>query len=139
MPWEPSAGSEGQRPTVSFAADGPTREYWARVEDDLVERLAAVSERVFNVVLPPEAVRARLLLAVQQSKGGDWLLKAKLPAGARFWDAAGAPAERPTSLARSAARVRLQARSLWLMSGQCGLTLEVTDLRFEEPRRECPL
>ena len=53
--------------------------------------------------------------------------------------AGGAPAVRPASLARSAARVRLQARSLWLMNGQCGLTLEVTDLRFQEPRRECPL
>ena len=92
MPWEPSAYSEGQRPTVSFAADDSTREFWARAEDELVERLAAVSERVFCAKLPPEAVRARLLPCVRQSRGGDWLLKAKLPADARFWDAGGAPA-----------------------------------------------
>ena len=70
MPWEPSAYSEGQRPTVSFAADDSTREFWARAEDELVERLAAVSERVFCAKLPPEAVRARLLPCVRQSRGG---------------------------------------------------------------------
>ena len=43
-------------------------------------------------------------------------------------------ADRPTT-----ARVRLQVRSLWMISGQCGLTLEVTDLRVEPPCRECPL
>ena len=69
---------------------------------------------------------------MRQSRGGDWMLKAKLPAHARFSD-------RPAELAHSAARVRLRARSLWLMSGMCGLSLEVTDLRVEPPSRECPL
>ena len=46
---------------------------------------------------------------------------------------------RPAELAHCAARVRLRARSLWLMSGVCGLSLEVTDLRVEPPSRECPL
>ena len=67
------------------------------------------------------------------------MLKAKLPAHARFWNAGGTFADRPTELAHCAARVRLRARSLWLMSGMCGLSLEVTDLRVEPPSRECPL
>ena len=96
-------------------------------------------ERVFDAKLTPEAVRQRLLPSVRQSRGGDWMLKAKLPAHARFWNAGGTFADRPAELAHSAARVRLRARSLWLMSGMCGLSLEVTDLRVEPPSRECPL
>ena len=105
---------------------------------DLVEQLAAASERVF-AKLTPEAVRQRLLPSVRQSRGGDWMLKAKLPAHARFWNAGGTFADRPAELAHCAARVRLRARSLWLMSGMRGLSLEVTDLRVEPPCRECPL
>ena len=139
IPWEPRAFSEGQRPSVSFATDERARLFWERAETDLVEQLAAASERVFDAKLTPEAVRQRLLPSVRQSRGGDWMLKAKLPAHARFWNAGGTFADRPAELAHSAARVRLRARSLWLMSGMCGLSLEVTDLRVEPPSRECPL
>ena len=139
IPWEPRAFSEGQRPSVSFATDERARLFWERAETDLVEQLAAASERVFDAKLTPEAVRQRLLPSVRQSRGGDWMLKAKLPAHARFWNAGGTFADRPAELAHCAARVRLRARSLWLMSGMCGLSLEVTDLRVEPPSRECPL
>ena len=60
--------------------------FWERAETDLVEQLAAASERVFDAKLTPEAVRQRLLPSVRQSRGGDWMLKAKLPAHARFWN-----------------------------------------------------
>ena len=106
---------------------------WSR---DLVEQLAAASERVFDAKLTPEAVRQRLLPSVRQARGGDWMLKAKLPAHARFCNGRSA---NPAELAHYAARARLRARSLWLMSGMCGLSLEVTDLRVEPPSRECPL
>ena len=125
---------------MSFATDERARLFWERAETDLVEQLtAAASERVFDAKLTPEAVRQRLLPSVRQSRGGDWMLKAKLPAHARFWNAGGTFADRPAELAHCAARVRLRARSLWLMSGMCGLRLEVTDLRVEPPSRECPL
>ena len=115
---------------MSFATDERARLFWERAETDLVEQLAAASERVFDAKLTPEAVRQRLLPSVRQSRGG------KLPAHARFWNAGGTFADQ---LAHCAARVRLRARSLWLMSGMCGLSLEVTDLRVEPPSRECPL
>ena len=136
--WQ-SGPSPRQRPSVSFATDERARLFWERAETDLVEQLAAASERVFDAKLTPETVRQRLLPSVRQSRGGDWMLKAKLPAHARFWNAGGTFADRPAELAHCAARVRLRARSLWLMSGMCGLSLEVTDLRVEPPSRECPL
>ena len=61
IPWEPRAFSEGQRPSVSFATDERSRLFWERAETDLVEQLAAASERVFDAKLTPEAVRQRLL------------------------------------------------------------------------------
>ena len=61
IPWEPRAFSEGQRPSVSFATDERARLFWERAETDLVEQLAAASERVFDAKLTPEAVRQRLL------------------------------------------------------------------------------
>ena len=74
IPWEPRAFSEGQRPSVSFATDERARLFWERAETDLVEQLAAASERVFDAKLTPEAVRQRLLPSVRQSRGGDWML-----------------------------------------------------------------
>ena len=65
-------------------------------------RAAGASERVFDAKLTPEAVRQRLLPSVRQSRGGDWMLKAKLPAHARFWNAGGTFADRPAELARRA-------------------------------------
>ena len=94
-----------------------SRLFWERAETDLVEQLAAASAK-----LAPEAVRLRLLPFVRQSRGGDWMLKAKLPAHARLWNAGGTFADRPAKLAHCAARVRLRARSL-LMSGMRGLSL----------------
>ena len=79
IPWEPRAFSEGQRPSVSFATDERARLFWERAETDLVE-----------AKLTPETVRQRLLPSVRQSRSGDWMLKAKLPAHARFWNCAGA-------------------------------------------------
>ena len=131
IPWEPRAFSEGQRPSVSFATDGRTRLFWERAETDLVEQLAAASEHVFDAKLTLEAVRQRLLPSVRQSRGGDWLLKAKLPAHARFWNAGGTFADRPAELARS-------AESAQLVVDERHARL-VTDLRVEPPSCECPL
>ena len=94
----------GAAPSVSFATDERARLFWERAETDLVEQLAAASERVFDAKLTPEAVRQRLLPSVRQSRGGDWMLKAKLPAHARFWNAGGTFADRPAELAHCAAR-----------------------------------
>ena len=45
---------------MSFATDERSRLFWERAETDLVEQLAAASERVFDAKLTPEAVRCPL-------------------------------------------------------------------------------
>ena len=84
---------------MSFATDEPTKLFWERPEDDLVEQLAAASERVFDAKLMPDAVRQRLLPSVRQSRGGVWTLRAKLPAHARFWNVAGTVSGKSWSIA----------------------------------------
>ena len=75
-PMEPRVFSEGQRPGVSFATDERSR-LW---------------ERVWSSSWRPHLrrkayARGRAAASVRQSRGGDWMLKAKLPAHARFWNA----------------------------------------------------
>ena len=74
---------------------------------DLVEQLAAASERFFNAKLTPGPSPAAAALCEAIARR-DWMLKAKLPA-----HASGTPAfaDRPAELAHCAARVRLRASS----------------------------
>ena len=65
----------GAAPQCELCNRERTRLVWERAETDLVEQLAAASERVFDAKLTPKAVRQRLLPSVRQSRGGDWMLK----------------------------------------------------------------
>ena len=71
IPWEPRAFSEGQRLSVSFATDERSRLFWERAETDLVEQLAAASERVALC----EAIARRRLDAESQAAGPRALLE----------------------------------------------------------------
>ena len=79
IPWEPRAFSEGQRPSVSFATDERARLFWERAETDLVEQLAAASERVFDCAPAAaalcEAIARRRLDAESQAAGPRALLE----------------------------------------------------------------
>ena len=79
------------------------------------------SERVFDAKLTAaalcEAIARRRLDAKSQADGPRTLLERR----------------------RHVKLAYCNARSLWLMSGMCGLSLEVTDLRVEPPSRKCPL
>ena len=77
-----STCAAGQRPSVSFATDERSRLFWGRAETDLVEQLAAASERVFDAKLTPEAAAAlceaiarRRLDAESQAAGPRALLE----------------------------------------------------------------
>ena len=66
--------------------------------------------------------------------------KAKLSLSrARCWDASGTRLpELPGELRGRKVRVALEARQLWVMGQQCGVLLEVRDLKVGEPEG-CPL
>ena len=81
----PMGAPEGQRPSVSFATDERARLFWERAETDLVEQLAAASERVFDeahargrapaAAALSEAIARRRLDAESQAAGPRALLE----------------------------------------------------------------
>ena len=57
----------------------------------------------------------------------------------RLWDPDQQPLQELGDLTNRECKLRAELRQVWLMSGQCGLLIEVTDvmLKDEEPQR-CP-
>ena len=53
-----------------------------------------------------------------------------------LWDAEQRPLEEVRDLSNRMCKLRAELKQVWMMSGQCGLLIEVTDLmlRDEEPR-----
>ena len=65
-------------------------------------------------------------------------LKATL-ANVRFWDCEGKRAEAPGNLRGRRILAAAQPRQLWVMNQQCGLLLELRDVKLDEGVEECPL
>ena len=57
---------------------------------------------------------------------------------ARFWDSNHARCDPPADLRDCPLVPRVQARSLWIMGGECGLCLDVCDLMCMDVEDECP-
>ena len=51
----------------------------------------------------------------------------------------GALLERPTELRGRKALVAVEVRQLWIMGQQCGLLMEVKDVKLQDAAQECPL
>ncbi|CAE7882720.1 unnamed protein product [Symbiodinium necroappetens] len=142
--WHPAAfgDQEARRVNVCFEPDAPTVEFFEGLEHELVNLLAAKSAqepKAFGKTLAASDVQARVQSCLKASQRGGSFLKAKLNWDrVRFWDADGQPLESPGDLAGRLAKVRVELRQVWLMSPQCGLLLEVTDLQLREAAPECP-
>ena len=65
-------------------------------------------------------------------------LKATL-ANVRFWDCKSKRAEAPGNLRGRRILAAVQLRQLWVMNQQCGLLLELRDVKLDEGVEECPL
>ena len=128
--WHPAVfgDQEARRVNVCFEPDAPTVEFFEGFERELVDLLAAKSAqepKAFGKTLEASDVQARMQSCLKTSQRGS----------ARFWDADGQPLDCPRL-----AKVRVELRQVWLMSPQCGLLREVTDLQLREaaPQAECP-
>ena len=136
---------EARRVNVCFEPDAAAADFFAGLERELVDRLAAKSAhepKIFNKALARPEIEARMQSCLKTSQRGSSFLKAKLNWDrVRFWDGEGQPLESPGDLAGRLAKVRVELRQVWLMSPQCGLLLEVTDLQLREAaarQAECP-
>ena len=85
-------------------------------------------------------VQERFVSCLKTSTRGNPFIKVKvLLDRVCLWDAEQRPLEEVRDLSNRMCKLRAELKQVWMMSGQCGLLIEVTDLmlRDEEPQR-CP-
>ena len=143
--WHPSPyGSEEARrlplclePNEAAVADLETLE--KDVKSQLTQRSLG-DAKIFGRYLTASDVEARFVSCLKTSARGNSFIKLKVDLSrVRFWDAEQQPLEEPGDLAGRACKVRTELKQVWLMSGQCGLLLEVTDLMLKEQLpQQCP-
>ena len=137
--WHPAAygDQEARRVNVCFEPDAAAADFFAGLAAK-----SAHKPNIFNKALARPEIEARMQSCLKTSQRGSSFLKAKLNWDrVRFWDAEGQPLESPGDLAGRLAKVCVELWQVWLMSPQCGLLLEVTDLQLREaaaPQAECP-
>ena len=139
----PYGSEEGRRlplclePNEAAAADLETLE--KDVKSQLTQRSLG-DAKIFGRYLTASDVEARFVSCLKTSARGNSFIKLKVDLSrVRFWDAEQQPLEEPGDLASRECKVRAELKQVWLMSGQCGLLLEVTDLMLKEQLpQQCP-
>ena len=90
--------------------------------------------RIFGKPFKPEEVKERMASAVKTSTHGTEFLKLKLNwERVRLWGPEGE--ELPTQqwdLQGCLCKVHVELRQIWLMSSQCGVLAEVTDVMLQQ-------
>ena len=110
---------------------------WEKTAVDLaVKHGAAMFGKPLNQAQLQERFQSCLKTSAQ---GARFLkLKATLPS-VRFWDHEGKRVDAPSSLRGRKVLVAVQPRQMWVMNQQCGLLLELRDVKLDEGVEECPL
>ena len=115
----------------------------AGFEKALVAQLAARSQtdpKLFGRMLTTQDTESRFVSCLKTSTRGNSFIKLKVCLDqVRLWDAQGQSLPEMGDLSNRECKVRAELKQVWMMSGQCGLLVEVTDLMLkeEEPQR-CP-
>ena len=95
---------------------------------------------MFGKPLTEAQLLERFQSCLKTSAQGVKFLKLKATlANVRFWDCEGKRAEVPDSLRGRRILAAVQPRQLWVMNQQCGLLLELRDVKLDEGVEECPL
>ena len=115
----------------------------AGFEKTLVAQLASRSmadPKLFGRMLTTQDTESRFVSCLKTSMRGNSFIKLKVCLDrVNLWDAQMQPLHELGDLTNRQCKVRAELKQVWMMSGQCGLLIEVTDLmlRAEEPQR-CP-
>ncbi|OLP76162.1 hypothetical protein AK812_SmicGene43938 [Symbiodinium microadriaticum] len=108
----------------------------AGFEKALVAQLASRSmadPKLFGRMLTTQDTEGRFVSCLKTSTRGNSFIKLKVCLDrVRLWDAQGQPLHEPGDLTNRECKVRPELRQVWMMSGQCGLLIEVTDLMLRE-------
>ena len=102
----------------------------AGFEKALVAQLASRSmadPKLFGRMLTTQDTEGRFVSCLKTSTRGNSFIKLKVCLDrVRLWDAQGQPLHEPGDLTNRECKVRPELRQVWMMSGQCGLLIEVT-------------
>ena len=118
--WHPAAFNDptAKRVGLCLEPDEASTAQLREIEQHLVRALTALSlsePKVFGKFLTETDVKDRFQSCLKTSPRGGSYLKLN-----------------PSNLAGRECRVRCELRQIWLMSNQCGLLLEVTDLQLKD-------
>ena len=143
--WRPSGfkDPDARRVSLSLEADEGVKTLFRGVEEHLVRSLAALSIKDSRLFGKPQAeteVKERFLSCLKTNARCEAFLKTKMDWDrVRIWGPQGEVLKEVGELAGRECRVRCELRQVWLMTGQCGLLVEVTDLMLKEPSSlRCP-
>ena len=143
--WHPSGFKDpsARRVSLCLETDEGTRAHFRSVEERLVRSLAALAQkdtRLFGKLQTESEVKERFLSCLKANTRSEAFLKTKMDwERLRIWGPKGEVLKEPGELAGRDCKVRCELRQVWLMTGQCGLLVEVTDLMLKDSGNErCP-
>ena len=103
----------------------------------LTDYLSKHSERIFRKNMSREQVSETMRNPVTQRASYQPHLRCKIrPASVRVWDGDGKQRTLPADLRQYNLVPRITIEKLWIMSRECGLVLQVSDLMVLE-KEEC--
>ena len=135
-------GQETSQKTIEFNLTDEEVETFKGIVDWLTGYIAGHSERIFRKQMSKEQVSDSLRNPVTQRGGYQPHLRCKLrPSSVRVWDSYGKIREGglPSDLRGYRLVPRITVEKLWIMSRECGLVLQVSDLMIlEREEAACP-
>ena len=146
--WNPSCygDPEAVRVSMCLEPDEAARAFFRETEELVTKALSEHSQRdsrIFGKPLKPEEVKERMASALKTSTRGTEFLKLKLNYDKmRLWgpDGEELPVQK-WDLQGCLCKVHVELRQVWLMSSQCGVLAEVTDVMLQQaepPKPQCP-
>ena len=143
--WHPSAynGEEARRLPLCLERNETAAAELAGFEKALVAQLASRSmadPKLFGRMLTTQDTESRFVSCLKTSTRGNSFIKLKVCLDrVNLWDAQMQPLHELGDLTNRQCKVRAELKQVWMMSGQCGLLIEATDLMLkEEESQKCP-
>ena len=140
--WEPSAYKDAAGDRVNVCLEA-TEEVLAAVgswETAAAKMAAKQAPAMFGKPLTEAQLQERFQSCLKTSAQGVKFVKLKATlANVRFWDSESKRTEAPESLRGRRILAAAQPRQLWVMNQQCGLLLELRDVKLDDGVEECPL
>ena len=133
-------GEEAAQRTIEFNLSDDEVEQFRGVTEWLTEYLAEHSLRIFKREMSQDQVSESLRSPVTQKGSFRPHLRCKIrPSHVRVWDGERRARALPSDLRPYQLVPRLTLERLWIMSRECGLVFQVTDIMvLEGEEAECP-